>query len=490
MSLRKFFSSASSPQASSPVSGTLRALREEFFRRRTRSRQIDWCSEILEIRRVLDGDPVSGEVDPANPIGDLIAEVVVGESVASGLHFGGHGLESEFVGSAGFYGGSPTEVVVEINKGFTLAEQSDARVLSIVSNLSVDKLLPSLGVADVGDSSSWLEGENSSAIDSGIPGIEPTLIMGPDAFDPGLIDRVFEEGPGIPDAASLAGSKDANAAAAAVVAISGHRLSLSIPGAPTPVFPACPDEEEHSASRVSESSFTGSAASVSAPVPFGRIQGAAHRNTFTLVFSANGNRPGFTANTVVGDCFAVSQTETEPGVAPTNLDDFLEFPSDIPEGNSTSQSVAGESVHAFKISFFEFAVISVDHSRVSQPRLVAGSAAPIAGRKIRDDLKHSESAVRAGIPDPEIEHPVVQVFSGSVPAELRYDLNPRGPPVYGRDANVPLVDSNASTDQLERLRYSIAPRGPSLVIVETQSPGVLSSSGPKFCPETYRLILV
>jgi len=73
--------------------------------------------------------------------------------------------------------------------------------------------------------------------------------------------------------------------------------------------------------------------------------------------------------------------------------------------------------------------------------------------------------------------------STSIPRELKYVANPRGPPVYGRDANVPLLEVDAPADLLERLRYSIAPRGPSLATVETQSPDFTFSSGPSMSPE-------
>lgn len=67
--------------------------------------------------------------------------------------------------------------------------------------------------------------------------------------------------------------------------------------------------------------------------------------------------------------------------------------------------------------------------------------------------------------------------------QLNYVANPRGPPIYGRDANIPLVDPETPADLLERLRYSITPRGPSLVTVETQSSEFLSFSGPGVSPE-------
>jgi len=75
--------------------------------------------------------------------------------------------------------------------------------------------------------------------------------------------------------------------------------------------------------------------------------------------------------------------------------------------------------------------------------------------------------------------------SGSIPRELRYVARPRGPPVYGRDADTPVGERDAPASLLERLRYSIAPRGPSLVAAEMQSPDVQSFSGPRVSPERF-----
>jgi len=82
----------------------------------------------------------------------------------------------------------------------------------------------------------------------------------------------------------------------------------------------------------------------------------------------------------------------------------------------------------------------------------------------------------------EFESPMLPA-SGSIPRELRYVARPRGPPVYGRDANVPFGERDAPASLLERLRYSIAPRGPSLVVAEMQSPELPSFSGPRVSPE-------
>jgi hypothetical protein len=108
-------------------------------------------------------------------------------------------------------------------------------------------------------------------------------------------------------------------------------------------------------------------------------------------------------------------------------------------------------------------------------------------RRIREDHRLTEITdgleSRHGNPGPGPE----LTFDELMPVEVRYSLNPRGPPEYRRDADVPLAESNAPANQLERLKYSIAPRGPSLVTVNVQSPGFLFSSGPRICPEEFVL---
>ncbi len=104
-------------------------------------------------------------------------------------------------------------------------------------------------------------------------------------------------------------------------------------------------------------------------------------------------------------------------------------------------------------------------------------------RKYREQHRHA-SGLNGSICIALYEHDSSRVpQSTSIPQELKYVANPRGPPVYGRDADVPLLEVDAPADLLERLRYSIAPRGPSLAIVETQSPDFTFSSGPRMSPE-------
>ncbi|MFO1003583.1 MAG: hypothetical protein U0936_24885 [Planctomycetaceae bacterium] len=104
-------------------------------------------------------------------------------------------------------------------------------------------------------------------------------------------------------------------------------------------------------------------------------------------------------------------------------------------------------------------------------------------RKYREQHRHA-SGLNGAICIALYEHDSSSVpQSTSIPRELKYVANPRGPPVYGRDADVPLLEVDAPADLLERLRYSIAPRGPSLATVETQSPDLTFSSGPRMSPE-------
>lgn len=104
-------------------------------------------------------------------------------------------------------------------------------------------------------------------------------------------------------------------------------------------------------------------------------------------------------------------------------------------------------------------------------------------RKYREQHRHA-SGLNGAVCIALYEHDSSRVpQSTSIPRELKYVANPRGPPVYGRDADVPLLEVDAPADLLERLRYSIAPRGPSLATVETQSPDFTFSSGPRMSPE-------
>jgi hypothetical protein len=117
-------------------------------------------------------------------------------------------------------------------------------------------------------------------------------------------------------------------------------------------------------------------------------------------------------------------------------------------------------------------------------RDVRGAYSPQALiRKYREQHRHA-GGLNGAICIALYEHDSSRVpRSTSIPGELRYVANPRGPPVYGRDADVPLLEVDAPADLLERLRYSIAPRGPSLATVETQSPDFTFSSGPSMSPE-------
>ncbi len=111
-------------------------------------------------------------------------------------------------------------------------------------------------------------------------------------------------------------------------------------------------------------------------------------------------------------------------------------------------------------------------------------------RRQRDSLRHLAAwGGSCSVFYDELEMVPLPVL-GSFPAELRYECQPRGPPVYGRDVDTPSAKMDAPESVLERLRYSIAPRGPSLVTVEMQSPDFEFSSGPRVSPEELRHLAV
>ena len=128
--------------------------------------------------------------------------------------------------------------------------------------------------------------------------------------------------------------------------------------------------------------------------------------------------------------------------------------------------------------------VPVFSDSVGSSRDVRGAYSPQAQiRKYREQHRHA-GGLNGAICIALYEHDSSRVpRSTSIPRELKYVANPRGPPVYGRDADVPLLEVDAPADLLERLRYSIAPRGPSLATVETQSPDFTFSSGPSMSPE-------
>jgi len=141
--------------------------------------------------------------------------------------------------------------------------------------------------------------------------------------------------------------------------------------------------------------------------------------------------------------------------------------------------------HSFTEALFPGAILLPTEKEAIERWVSPFSANHI--RRIREDHRLTETTdgleSRPGNPGPGPE----LTFDELMPVEVRYSLNPRGPPEYGRDADVPLAESNAPADQLERLKYSIAPRGPSLVIASVQSPGFLFSSGPRMSPEQIAL---
>ena len=109
-------------------------------------------------------------------------------------------------------------------------------------------------------------------------------------------------------------------------------------------------------------------------------------------------------------------------------------------------------------------------------------------RRLRENLRQhiAWGGMNAVLHD-ELEMEPLPV-SGSFPAELRFECQPRAPPVFGRTLDTSSAGMDAPESLLERLRYSIAPRGPSLVTVEMQSPDFEFSSGPRVSPEELRYL--
>jgi hypothetical protein len=111
-------------------------------------------------------------------------------------------------------------------------------------------------------------------------------------------------------------------------------------------------------------------------------------------------------------------------------------------------------------------------------------------KKLRDTQRQIMGPEVFQSVEPDQYEPPAMQDSGSIPRELKYLVHPRGPPRYGRDADVPLAEQETPADLLERLRYSIAPRGPSLVTAEMQSPECQFSSGPRISSENVRFQMV
>ena len=152
-----------------------------------------------------------------------------------------------------------------------------------------------------------------------------------------------------------------------------------------------------------------------------------------------------------------------------------------PEANRKIGTGTDNSINPRKLTPGQVPVFS---DSFGSSRDVRGAYSPQAQiRKYREQHRHAGS-LNGAICIALYEHDSSRVpRSTSMPGELKYIANPRGPPVYGRDADVPLLEVDAPADLLERLRYSIAPRGPSLATVETQSPDFTFSSGPRMSPE-------
>ena len=176
--------------------------------------------------------------------------------------------------------------------------------------------------------------------------------------------------------------------------------------------------------------------------------------------------------------------ETKP-ISPNSPDEGVEWLSWLLRHSSEANQKIGtgtdNSINHGELTPGQVPVFS---DSFGSSRDMRGAYSPQAQiRKYREQHRHA-GGLNGAICIALYEHDSSRVpRSTSIPRELKYVANPRGPPVYGQDANVPLLEVDAPADLLERLRYSIAPRGPSLATVETQSPDFTFSSGPSMSPE-------
>ena len=179
-----------------------------------------------------------------------------------------------------------------------------------------------------------------------------------------------------------------------------------------------------------------------------------------------------------------TRPETKP-ISPNSPDEGVEWLSWLLRHSSEANQKIGtgtdNSINHGELTPGQVPVFS---DSFGSSRDMRGAYSPQAQiRKYREQHRHA-GGLNGAICIALYEHDSSRVpRSTSIPGELRYVANPRGPPVYGRDADVPLLEVDAPADLLERLRYSIAPRGPSLATVETQSPDFTFSSGPSMSPE-------
>jgi hypothetical protein len=191
--------------------------------------------------------------------------------------------------------------------------------------------------------------------------------------------------------------------------------------------------------------------------------------------------PGFIVG-VVAELVARPETKLISQNAPVEGTEWLSWLLEhSSETNQQSGTGTDNSIHHGELTPGRVPVFS--HS-VDSSRDARGVYSPQGQlRKYREQHRHA-GGLNGVVCMPLYEHDSSRLpQSTSIPRELKYVANPRGPPVYGRDADVPLLEVDAPADLLERLRYSIAPRGPSLATVETQSPDFTFSSGPSMSPE-------
>ena len=172
---------------------------------------------------------------------------------------------------------------------------------------------------------------------------------------------------------------------------------------------------------------------------------------------------------------------TVPGVADSG-DEWLNWLLDSSSAGK-SQVVTGQGQTPSPNSLPGAVPVLSEHGSALRGQSATSLSPQAQARKYRESLRQAAPLDgNLSVSFNEFDTPILPQ-SGSIPQELKYVAKPRGPPVYGRDADVPLNDWEAPADLLERLRYSIAPRGPSLVTEKMQSPECQFSSGPRVSPE-------
>lgn len=312
-------------------------------------------------------------------------------------------------------------------------------------------------------------------------------------FSPALIDEVFRNSPSLLDDSSLSaasiipsgsgnyfhGSKQAAEHVGVLFASSSYPVHRAVPPPPQIPFGIC-------AAELPRDKFAdfGNLAQVES-------NGRPYLNASILTAAADSEisrGPDRLSGSPVrdsGSAEPASLAESTHGHA-----NWLMWLTDSPIAAWVSSQ---ESVIASSLSnelFSDAVPLLSERSRPLQVPQATASHAQTFSRKLREN--HRQCVVRERVDSvaPDQFEPPHLLEVGSFPRQLKFFVDPRGPPIYGRDADVPFAETNAPADLLERLRYSIAPRGPSLVAVEMQSPEFLSFSGPRMSLKELRFELV